>query len=158
MTASRFTHGQKAGSQIGAFAAVFLFVSLTAGALAESGASSGGWRFLNAEHSAEKAVGRLSRDALEIALPSKLSCAWWEREFAVAPGRGVRFRATAEVALGEGERGLYNDLMMFVTWYDPSKGRQKGVGFYQRDFMRYADMDGLRVFDDVFAVPGTCDT
>ena len=116
------------------------------------------WTFFNARHSPDKALGRAVDGVLEISVPSKRSCAWWEREFPVTPGRGARFRARTSVSLGAGEKALYNDLMMLVTWYDPSKGCKKGVKFYQRDFMRYTDAAGERVFDDTFAVPGDCTT
>ena len=48
--------------------------------------------------------------------------------------------------------------MLFVTWYDPTRGNRKGVRFYQRDFMRYTDKGNVRVFDDTLAVPGDCNT
>ena len=140
--------------KIQAVAAVFVLTSV----LCVAASSPGTWAFANAKHAPDRAEGRVVGDALEISVPSKRSCAWWEREFAVTPGRGVRFRARAEVSLGAGEKALYNDLMMFVTWYDPAKGNRKGVKFHQRDFMRYTDLDGARLFDDTFAVPGDCNT
>ncbi len=43
-------------------------------------------------------------------------------------GRGVRFTGRATIKLGKGESSAYNDVMMYVTWYDPEKGnRKRGV-------------------------------
>ena len=122
------------------------------------GACAGEWAFENAKLSPDKATGREVDGRLEMSLPSKRACAWWEREFPVTPGKGARFAATAEIALGPGEVSPFNDVMMFVTWYDPAKGNRKGVKFLQRDFMRYTDKGNVRVFDDTFAVPGDCNT
>ena len=118
----------------------------------------GEWVFENAKLSPDKATGREVDGRLEMSLPSKRACAWWEKEFPVTPGKGVRFTATAEIALGPGEVSPYNDVMLFVTWYDPARGNRKGVRFYQRDFMRYTDKENVRTFDDTFAVPGDCNT
>ena len=128
------------------------------------GACAGEWAFENAKLSPDKATGRAVDGRLEMSLPSKRACAWWEREFPVTPGKGARFTATAEIALGAGEVSPYNDVMLFVTWYDPARGNRKGVRFYQRDFMRYSDgmaacpQAAVRTFDDTFAVPGDCNT
>ena len=134
-------------------------------AMAAMGASSfaGDWEFFNAQYSPDKSAGREADGALEMSVPSRRTCCWWEREFTVVPGNGVRFRAKAEVSLDAAEKALYNDLMMFVTWYDPSKGNRKDVRFYQRDFMRYTDATAaggkvVRTFDDTFAVPADCNT
>ncbi|MBQ6340648.1 MAG: carbon-nitrogen hydrolase family protein [Kiritimatiellae bacterium] len=127
-------------------------VGLALGAVADE------WTFENAKLSPNPATGRAADGRLEISLPSKRACAWWEKAFAVTPGKGARFVATAEIALGPGEAAPYNDVMMFVTWYDPAKGNKKGVKFYQRDFMRYTDKGTLRTFDDTFVVPGDCNT
>ena len=64
-----------------------------------------------------------------IRLPSRRSCGWWETTAAVEPGRGVRFTGRATIKLGKGESSAYNDVMMYVTWYDPEKGNRKGVSF-----------------------------
>ena len=128
------------------------------------GACAGEWAFENAKLSPDPATGREVDGQLEMSLPSKRACAWWEKEFSVTPGKGVRFTATAEIALGPGEASPYNDVMLFVTWYDPARGNRKGARFYQRDFMRYTDgraafpQAAVRVFDDTFAVPGDCNT
>ena len=127
-------------------------------ALFAGSASAGEWAFENAKLSPDKATGRAVDGRLEMSLPSKRACAWWEREFPVTPGKGARFTATAEIALGAGEVSPYNDVMLFVTWYDPARGNRKGARFYQRDFMRYTDKGNVRVFDDTFAVPGDCNT
>ncbi len=128
------------------------------------GACAGEWAFENAKLSPDKATGREADGRLEMSLPSKRACAWWESEFPVTPGKGARFTATAEIALGAGEASPYNDVMLFVTWYDPARGNRKGVRFYQRDFMRYTDgraacpQAAVRTFDDTFAVPSDCNT
>jgi len=125
------------------------------------------WTFLNAGLSPDPATGTITvgKDGitLETELPSKRSCGWWESEFSVQTGKGAHFTAVAEITPGEGVDDVYNDVMMFVTWYDPHKGNNKSASFYQRDYMRYTDeitADGriLRRFDDVFAVPGDCNT
>ena len=132
-----------------------LMVALVAAALA---AVADEWAFATAPLAPDKATGRAVDGRLKMSLPSKRACAWWEREFPVTPGKGARFVATAEIALGPGEAAPFNDVMMFVTWYDPKRGNRKGVKFYQRDFMRYTDQGGARVFDDTFAVPENCNT
>ena len=131
---------------------MFAAAGITLGAVADE------WAFENAQLSPDPATGRAADGRLEISLPSKRSCAWWEKTFPVTPGKGARFAATAEIALGPGEAAPYNDVMMFVTWYDPKRGNRKGVRFYQRDFMRYTDKGNERVFDDTFAVPEDCNT
>ena len=133
-------------------------VAILSAALLSWRAQAGGWTFSNAAHAPDKASGRDDGATLAISMPSKRSCAWWEKEFRVTPGRGVRFRAKAKISLAPAETALFNDLMMFTTWYDPAKGAKKGVPFIQRDFMRYSDSGNERIFDDVFAVPGKCDT
>ena len=117
-----------------------------------------GWTFENAPLAPDPATGRKAEGRLEMSLPSKRTCAWWENSFPVTPGKGARFTATAEIVLDAGEASPFNDVMMYVTWYDPKKGNRKGVRFLQRDFMRYTDKENVRVFDDTFAVPGDCNT
>ena len=117
-----------------------------------------GWTFENAPLAPDPATGRKAEERLEMSLPSKRTCAWWENSFPVTPGKGARFTATAEIVLDAGEASPFNDVMMYVTWYDPKKGNRKGVRFLQRDFMRYTDKENVRVFDDTFAVPGDCNT
>ena len=134
------------------------YAVLLAVAAACAGACAGEWAFANAKLSPDPATGREVDGRLEMSLPSKRTCAWWEKEFPVTPGKGTRFTATAEIALGAGEAAPYNDVMLFVTWYDPTRGNRKGARFYQRDFMRYTDKGNVRVFDDTFAVPGDCNT
>ena len=134
------------------------YAVLLAVAAACAGACAGEWAFANAKLSPDPATGREVDGRLEMSLPSKRACAWWEKEFPVTPGKGVRFTATAEIALGAGEAAPYNDVMLFVTWYDPARGNRKGARFYQRDFMRYTDKGNVRAFDDTFAVPGDCNT
>lgn len=119
--------------------------------------ASGAWSFLNAPLAPERAEGReLSGGALAMRLPSRRCCAWWEREIPVSGG-GMRFHAEARATLGAGETGLYNDLSMLVTWYDPEKGERKGVPFFRRDFVRVtAPAPGVRIFDDTLEVPQGC--
>ena len=130
---------------------------------AAGGASAGEWRFNTAKLSPDPASGRaLESGAHEMVIPSRRACGWWETDDVVKPGGGARFRATAEISLDAAEKGLWNDCMMFVTWYDPKKGNRKGVTFLQRDFIEYTDAktpDGKirRTFDKTFAVPGACE-
>lgn len=132
--------------------------------LAAGGVWAAEWSFASAPLASEPAVGRaVSDDVHLISLPSRRSCGWWETTAAVTPGRGVHFTARAEITLDAAEKDVYNDLMMYVTWYDPKKGNRKDVRFHQRDFIRYADVkaaDGriVRTFDQVFAVPEDCNT
>ena len=122
----------------------------------DTSAATGVWTFLSAPLAPDAASGRTGADgALELSLPSRRSCGWWETEIAVS-SRGVRFRAEARVALGEGETALFNDLAMLVTWYDPAHGTRKGVPFLRRDFVRHADDGTVRVFDDTLEAPEGC--
>lgn len=122
-----------------------------------------GWTWQTSPLFPDAPVGEKTDGALVATLPSKCCCGWWETAAAVTPGTGMRFTAKAEIALDAAEKGAYNDIMMFVTQYDPKKGNVKGRQFYQRDFIRYKDSkmaDGriLRSFDDTFAVTGECNT
>jgi predicted amidohydrolase len=116
-----------------------------------------GWSFHSAPLAPDAATGRAGAEGLSISLPSKRACAWWERTFPVAAGRGARFRAEARIALGPGEESVYNDLTMLVTWYDREAGDRPCVRFLRRDFVRCEDRGDARVFDEAFAVPEGCD-
>ena len=96
-------------------------IAMMAAAGIALGAAANEWAFENAKLSPDPATGRAVDGRLEISLPSKRACAWWEKAFPVTPGKGVRFLATAEIALGPGEASPFNDVMMFVTWYDPKR-------------------------------------
>ena len=121
------------------------------------------WEFTSAKLVPDPAVGReISADVHEIALPSRRSIGWWTTTAELTSTGGVHFAARAEIALGAGEKGVYNDCMMFVTWYDPKYGRAPRKRFYQREFIDYADAPGadgriVRTFDKVLPVPGTSD-
>ena len=69
---------------------------------------------------------------------------------------GVRFRAEARVELAPEESGVWNDLAMLVTWYDPAHGARRGVPFLRRDFVRRRDDGAALVFDDTLEVPEGC--
>lgn len=121
------------------------------------------WKFTSAPMMPDASTGGESGGILRMSLPSKRTCCWWEGTASVKAGRGVRFAAKAEIALGAGEADAFNDLMMYVTWYDPKAGNRKGVRFLQRDFIDYVDErlpDGriVRRFDQTLATPGECDT
>ena len=111
------------------------------------------WEFTSAKLVPDPAVGReISADVHEIALPSRRSIGWWTTTAELASTGGVHFAARAEIALGAGEADVYNDCMMFVTWYDPKYGRTPRKRFYQREFIDYADAPGadgriVRTFD-----------
>ena len=115
------------------------------------------WSFRSAPLAPDAASGRAEAGRLSISLPSPRACAWWERAFPVAAGRGARFRAEARIALGPGEESAYNDLAMLVTWYDRAAGDRPGVRFLRRDFVRCEDRGNMRAFDETFAVPDGCD-
>lgn len=122
-----------------------------------------GWTWQTSPLFPDAPVGEKTDGSLVATLPSKRCCGWWETAAAATPGTGMRFTAKAEISLDAAENGAYNDVMMFVTQYDPKKGNRKGTSFYQRDFIRYKDSkmaDGriLRSFDDTFAVTGECNT
>ena len=129
------------------------------------------WTFKSAPLAVAPATGREVSDGVhEMRVPSRGSCGWWETAMPVRPGGGVRFRATAEIAMDDANDFVHNDLMMFVRWDFPKDGKDRsksgnGVDkgkFYQRDFVVYADkVDGGRItrtFDETFAVPGECDS
>ena len=123
----------------------------------ETGSDGSAWSFRNAPLAPDAAEGRAEADgSLLLALPSRRACAWWERELPLPPGGGVRFRAEAHVELAPEESGVWNDLSMLVTWYDPAHGARRGVPFLRRDFVRCADEGATRVFDETFAVPEGC--
>lgn len=129
------------------------------------------WTFKSAPLAVEAAAGReITPGIHELRVPSRGSCGWWETSMPVAPNGGVRFRATAEIAMDDAKDFVYNDLMVFVRWDFPKDGKDRsksgnGVDkgkFYQRDFVVYTDrmVDGkiIRTFDEMFAVPGECDS
>ena len=135
-----------------------LFLLMVAAVFTAQGAD---WEFFSAPLSPDPAVGTTEGEAHVIRLPSRRSCGWWETTAAVEPGRGVRFTGRATIKLGKGESSAYNDVMMYVTWYDPEKGNRKGVSFYQRDFISYKDTLGadgviVRTFDRTMPVPQKC--
>ena len=103
----------------------------------ETGSDGSAWSFRNAPLAPDAAEGRAEADgSLLLELPSRRACAWWERELPLPPGGGVRFRAEAHVELAPEESGVWNDLAMLVTWYDPAHGARRGVPFLRRDFVR----------------------
>lgn len=132
--------------------------------IASTAVTAGEWTFNRAKLCPDHATGEVAAPGVyAMNIPSARSCGWWETETSVTPGTAVRFRATAEVALDAAEKGLWNDCMMFVTWYDPKRGNRKGVRFIRSDFIDYSDTttsDGkiLRSFDKTFPVPGDCNT
>lgn len=116
------------------------------------------WTFTSAPLADAPATGReTAPGVLELRVPGRGGCGWWTTTAAIAPGGGVRFRATAEIALDAAEDAPYNDLMMFVRWDFPKDGKKRKGGFYQRDFVAYADrVEGgriVRTFDETYAVP-----
>lgn len=115
------------------------------------------WIFANAPLAPDRADGRALPDGtLEMRLPSRRACAWWELTVPVASG-GMHFHAEASIALGAGDPGLFNDLSMLVTWYDPAHGERKGVPFLRRDFVRHSSpAPGALTFDDTLEVPCGC--
>ena len=123
-----------------------------------------GWAFRSAPLAAHPSEGRERPDgAHELRVPDRGGCGWWTAAAPVAPGGGVRVRATAEIALDDAQGFVYNDCAMVVQWNRPKAGpdARKGGGFYQRDFVAYSDrVEGgrvVRTFDETFAVPGRCE-
>ena len=121
------------------------------------------WTLGTAPLAKEPATGReISADVHELRIPARGSCGWWATTLPVTPSGGVRFRATAEIAMDRPDDRPWNDLMLFVR-FDIPKGAAKprsDYGFYQRDFVTYTDrLEGGRIvrsFDETFAVPGAC--
>ncbi len=122
------------------------------------------WELKSAPLSPDAATGRdLGNGVLELRVPSRRACGWWERTQAIdpAPG-GVRFTARAEIALDAAADRVYNDLMMFVTWNFPKDGVRRKGSFFQRDFIAYTDKTEngkvVRSFDETYAVPVGCNS
>lgn len=120
------------------------------------------WTFQSAQLAKVPSTGReLTDGAHELRVPDCGGCGWWSTTAPVTPRGGVRFRATVEIALDDARDAVYNDLMMFVRWEFPKDGKKRTGGFYQRDFITYADRveDGrlIRSFDETYAVPEDCD-
>ena len=130
-----------------------------------------GWTFHSAPLAAEKASGNeVAADVHTLRVSDRGGCGWWETSSAIAPQGGVRFRATAEIALDDAKDFVYNDFAMFVRWDFPKDGKDRsksGNGidkgkFYQRDFIAYTDRveNGkvIRTFDETYPVPGVSDS
>lgn len=128
------------------------------------------WTFESAPLSAVPATGReTAPEVFEMRVPDRGGCGWRTTTAAVRPRGGVRFRATAEIALDEARDFVHNDFMMFVRREFPKDGKDRsksGNGldkgeFCQRDFIAYADrvVGGkvIRTFDETYAAPGESD-
>ena len=129
------------------------------------------WTFESAQLAARPATGReVSPEVLELRVPDRGGCGWWSTNRRIAPGGGVRFRATVEIAMDDANDFVHNDLAMFVRWDFPKDGKDRsksGNGidkgkFYQRDFIAYTDrMENgriVRTFDETYAAPGASDS
>jgi len=121
------------------------------------------WTFESAPLAAVPSTGReVSENVHELRVPDRGGCGWWITESPIAPGGGVRFRATAEIALDDADDGVYNDLMMYVRWDFPKDGKRRKGAFRQRDFIAYTDRveNGkvVRTFDETYAVPDETDS
>ncbi len=148
---------------------VAALVILSLAVCGEAPTSNSTWTFRSARLASEPAVELPSASGVHVMrVPSKSCCGWWETHVQVVPGGGVRFQATAEIAMDAKDEFVHNDVMMFVRWDFPKDGKDRGKSgngvdrgkFYQRDFVVYTDkvVDGriVRTFDETYAVPGEC--
>lgn len=122
------------------------------------------WTLVSAKLSPDPATGRiLPTGALELRIPSRRACGWWEAVRPIDASKGgLRLGARAEIALDAKDDAAYNDLMMLVTWRFPQDGVRRQGGFFQRDFITYTDRveNGrtIRTFDETYAIPSGCDS
>ncbi len=122
------------------------------------------WSFTSAPLSPDASTGQvISKDELVTTLPSKRTCCWWERMFPVESGRGVKVTASAKIESlgGVKDFNAWNDVMMFVKFYDSKKGNNDKVNFFKASYARYTDEPTatgcVRKFDDTFDVPFGCE-
>ena len=122
------------------------------------------WSFTSAPLSPDESTGVVAEGgALQTRLPSRRACCYWDRNFKVESGRGVKVSAVAEIEPLDGADGFrpWNDVMMFVTFYDAKKGYTDRVSFFKASYARYTDESAgvrtVRRFEDVFDVPVGCD-
>ena len=124
----------------------------------------GEWSFNSAKLAPDVSVGRdLGANCLELRIPSRRACGWWERTLPIDPAKGgVRFMARAEISPDRADERVFNDLMMFVTWNFPRDGVKRKGAFFQKDFITYTDTleDGkvVRRFDETYSAPEGCDS
>ena len=78
-----------------------------------------GWTFHSAPLAAEKASGNeVAADVHTLRVSDRGGCGWWETSAAIAPQGGVRFRATAEIALDGAKDFVYNNRMGTVPVHE----------------------------------------